>query len=92
MTPRKISPSESALIGWAIGDPFVASGHPLTCNGGNDDVGTHHPDEVRMLIDDSPAELVCPDCGRTQELPEYRKLTDEEAALDARGNDERRSG
>jgi uncharacterized Zn-finger protein len=81
---RKIGPLESALIGRAIGDPFVASGHPLTCNGGNDDMNTHHDHEVVMLIHDSGKELICPDCGRAQELPEYRRLTDEEAAADAR--------
>jgi len=83
MSPRKIGPLESTRIGRAIRDPFVAAGHPLTCNGGNNDVSTHH-DRGRMLIDDSGKELVCPECGRTQELPEYRKLTDEEAAMDAR--------
>lgn len=53
--------------GIALGDTFVAAGHPLTCNGGNPDWSTHHDHEVLMRIEDD--RLVCPECGRVQELP-----------------------
>lgn len=69
MSARDIRPDEARAIGTAIGDFFVACGHPLTCNGGNlDRRADHHDHEVRMLIDDS-GHLVCPECGRVQKLP-----------------------
>jgi hypothetical protein len=63
---RAITSAEARKIGRAIGDPFVALGHPLTCNGGNPHWRTHHGYEVRMLIDTARRELVCPECGRRQ--------------------------
>jgi hypothetical protein len=70
---REIGDIESRLIGRAIRDLFVAMGHPLTCNGGNDNRSTHHDHEVRMMVGDDEMELVCPECGRTQRLPDYRE-------------------
>jgi predicted RNA-binding Zn-ribbon protein involved in translation (DUF1610 family) len=67
MTTRKITAEESRRIGRALGDVFVASGHPLTCNGGNPDWSTHHDREVLMRIDERG--LVCPKCGRVQKIP-----------------------
>jgi len=66
MEAREIGKLEAQNIGARIGDLFVAMGHPLTCNGGNPDFGTHHDHEVLMLI--SGDTLVCPECGRRQEL------------------------
>lgn len=74
MTLRTVTAQESRAIGRAIGDPFVAFGHPLTCNGGNPDFNSHHGHEVRMLID--VRGLVCPECGRVQELPDTTQLAD----------------
>jgi uncharacterized Zn-finger protein len=67
MEPREIGTLEARNIGAAMGDLFVAVGHPLTCNGGNPDFGTHHDHEVLMLIAED--HLVCPECGRQQKLP-----------------------
>lgn len=67
MEPREIGKLEAMNIGAAIGDLFVAMGHPLTCNGGNPDFRTHHDHEVRMRI--SGKQLVCPECRRRQNLP-----------------------
>lgn len=67
MSARKIGQQESRLIGDIIGDVFVALGHPLTCNGGNPNLDTHHDHEVLMLRDDDGS-LVCPECGRVQEI------------------------
>lgn len=67
MSARRIGPNEAREIGQRIGDMFVAMGHPLTCNGGNPDWRAHHDHEVRMLRDDD-GNLVCPECGRVQEL------------------------
>lgn len=66
-TSREIDPDEARRIGGAIGDFMVAAGHPLTCNGGNPDWRSHHDHEVRMQIGEQG--LVCPECGRVQELP-----------------------
>jgi hypothetical protein len=66
MARREIGVSEAREIGEVLGDPFVALGHPLTCNGGNPDWRTHHDHEVLMLIDGD--RLVCPECGRLQPL------------------------
>lgn len=63
---REIGAGEARQIGAAIGDMFVALGHPLTCNGGNPDWTTHHDHEVRMLM--RAGDLVCPECGRVQLL------------------------
>lgn len=67
MSAREIGGWEARKIGTALGDIFVALGHPLTCNGGNPDFQTHHDHEVLMLIDGD--ELVCPECDRRQLLP-----------------------
>lgn len=67
--PRKLTYGETVHIGAAIGEPFVFFGHPLTCNGGNLDFASHHDHEVVMLLN-GPAELICPECRRTQSLPE----------------------
>lgn len=70
--PRAITEQESKQIGFAIGDPLLAIGHPLTCNGGNMNFNTHHPDMILMVIEDEGKPepyLICPDCGREQELP-----------------------
>ncbi len=66
--PRDITEEEARRIGFALHDPFVFFGHPLTCNGGNQDFSTHHDHEVLMQIDGQ--NLVCPECGRAQELPD----------------------
>ncbi len=67
--PRILTPAETRQIGRAIGDFFVAMGHPLTCNGGRTTTrGSFHDYEVHMLFDGT--NLVCPDCGRVQTLPE----------------------
>ncbi len=66
---RPIDLDESRRIGQLIGDPFVTAGHPLTCNGGNPNCGSHHDTEVRMLLDEPRNTLVCPNCGRVQQLP-----------------------
>jgi len=67
-TAKEITPAQSRLIGAAIGDPLVALGHPLTCNGGNTtDPGHDH--EVRMLFLRAH-ELICPECGRRQPIPD----------------------
>ncbi len=63
---REITRDEAKQIGLKLGDPFVAFGHPLTCNGGNPDFSTHHDHEVLMQLDDKT--LVCPECGRRQEV------------------------
>ncbi len=65
---RPITDGEARDIGWVIGDFMVAMGHPLTCNGGNPNFSTHHDHEVRMLISDDERTLVCPECGRVQQL------------------------
>ncbi len=64
---RPISDSEARRIGLLLGDPFVMSGHPLTCNGGNPDFKTHHDHEVLLLMGEWA--LFCPKCGREQALP-----------------------
>jgi uncharacterized Zn-finger protein len=64
MVIREISKAEALEIGARIGDPFVALGHPLTCNGGNPDWRTHHDHEVLMMIEGD--HLTCPECGRVQ--------------------------
>lgn len=69
MKAREITDEEARQIGLALGDPLVAFGHPLTCNGGNPDFAKHHDHEVRMQIHDEIG-MVCPECGRVQELPD----------------------
>lgn len=51
-------------------DMLLAAGHPLTCNGGNPDVASHHDHEVIMewTIDN---DLHCPQCGRVQPMGVY---------------------
>lgn len=71
MTMRDITEEEARRIGYAIGDLFVAVGHPLTCNGGNPDWPNHHDHEVRMQLGEQG--LVCPECGRVQKLPQSYK-------------------
>ena len=68
MSAQEISDEQARLIGKQHGWMLVAFGHPLTCNGGNPDWRTHHDHEVRMLLQD-PTHLVCPECGRVQEIP-----------------------
>ncbi len=68
-TLREITDEEARQIGHLLGEPFVAYGHPLTCNGGNPDFTTHHDHEVKLLIDADQG-MFCPECGRVQELPE----------------------
>lgn len=63
----EIGPELTRRIGHAIGDIFVALGHPLTCNGGNDDWRNHHDHEV--LLELAGDKLRCPECGREQEIP-----------------------
>lgn len=46
--------------------PLLPAVHPMTCNGGNPDWTTHHDHEVRLVVEGG--ELVCPECGRRQEL------------------------
>lgn len=73
MPLREIGAEEARQIGQTFGDFMLAAGHPLTCNGGNPDWSTHHDHEVRMMIEEPPLaapHLVCPECGRTQALPE----------------------
>lgn len=64
---RVVTADEARCIGFALGEPLVAFGHPLTCNGGNPDWNSHHDHEVIMLI--GARGLVCPECNRVQELP-----------------------
>ena len=75
MTWRPPSDRETRFIGFLIQDPMVAAGHPLTCNGGNPDVATHHDHEVLMQIRANQVQadplrirvlLRCPECGRLQ--------------------------
>lgn len=68
MTLRSLTLAETTHIGRLLGDPLVAFGHPLTCNGGNRDFDTHHDHEVIMLLDTETSELVCPECARRQSL------------------------
>lgn len=68
MSGREPTAEETRLIGLGLKDPFVVAGHPLTCNGGNPDIGSHHNHEVLLRLDGE--RLGCPECGRHQELPE----------------------
>lgn len=67
---RILTDVESRRIGYMLNEPFVATGHPLTCNGGNPDLSRHHDHEVLMLLDTARSELICPECGRHQLLPD----------------------
>lgn len=67
VNPRPVTDHEARRIGIAIGDPLLAAGHPLTCNGGNPDFATHHDHEVRLLW--GVRALFCPKCGREQPVP-----------------------
>lgn len=63
---KPISQDDHRRIARLIGDPMLLVGHPLTCNGGNMDWRTHHG-RVEMMQDERG--LVCPECGRVQEIP-----------------------
>lgn len=62
LTRREIR--ETALRRTAM---MLAAGHPITCNGGNPYWLTHHDHEVVMGWDGDD-NLVCPECGRVQDL------------------------
>lgn len=66
---QEITDLQTRRIGYCLGEPLVLLGHPLTCNGGNDDLASHHDHEVRMKLDTSRPAMVCPECGRVQTLP-----------------------
>lgn len=68
MSARPYTDAERRQIGVYLEDPMIYFGHPLTCNGGNPDFSTHHDHEVRMLVDDDGV-LICPECGRRQQVP-----------------------
>lgn len=76
--PRKLTALETLRLGFALGEPFLAAGHPPTCNGGNDNIKTHHDHEVIMLLA-GRERLVCPECGREQWLPSDWNYDDEDS-------------
>lgn len=66
-TPSRRDKRETGL---RLTDMMLSVGHPMTCNGGNPDLRTHHNHEVVLewTEDDN---LVCPECGRVQDLSEF---------------------